>query len=169
MFLSNQQKVLAKTVFGIYTLLLVWLILFKFSVDFSDLPQIRNVNLVPFGESVIINGNISLSEIVYNILVFIPLGVYVNVFWNEWSFGKKILPILGCSLGFEVIQFVFGIGASDITDVIGNTLGGIAGLFLFMLIKRLFRAKTVTAINTVGLTVESIALVFIAILTIANL
>ena len=40
----------------------------------------RSINLIPFGSSAIINGSISLRETLYNILVFIPFGVYVEIF-----------------------------------------------------------------------------------------
>ncbi|MDP4108311.1 MAG: VanZ family protein, partial [Bacillota bacterium] len=37
------------------------------------------------------------------------------------------------SLTFEFIQFIFAIGATDITDVITNTVGGFLGLKLYSL------------------------------------
>lgn len=46
----------------------------------------------------------------------------------NWSFLKNITVIAGVSLLFEGLQFIFAIGASDITDFMGNTLGGIIGV-----------------------------------------
>ncbi|WP_370448246.1 VanZ family protein [Melissococcus sp. OM08-11BH] len=34
------------------------------------------------------------------------------------------------SLGIEVLPIIFGLGATDITDMITNTLGGITGLLI---------------------------------------
>ena len=45
-----------------------------------------------------------------------------------WSFGRKLLAVVALSVTYEVLQYVLAIGASDITDVITNTLGGAAGL-----------------------------------------
>lgn len=40
------------------------------------------------------------------------------------------------SLAVEIIQFVFAIGVTDITDVITNTFGGFLGLILYDLSKK---------------------------------
>lgn len=39
-----------------YLIVLTWIIIFKLQFSFENLPHIRNINLIPFGESVIING-----------------------------------------------------------------------------------------------------------------
>ena len=54
--------------------------------------------------------------------MFIPMGIYINLFKPKWSFIQKATLCLGISLLFEILQFVLAIGASDITDIIGNTL-----------------------------------------------
>ncbi len=40
---------------------------------------------------------------------------------------------------FEASQYIFGIGASDITDIITNTIGGIIGICIYMVIKKAFK------------------------------
>ncbi len=155
--------------FEIYLFLLAWLILFKFSINIMDLSRIRNINLIPFKGSKITNGQLDVSEIMYNIVVFIPLGIYVNIFWNDWFFGKKILIGFLLSIFFETIQFVFAIGASDITDVMTNTLGGIIGVLCYIVLRSLFKKKTVSVVNGIGLTIEVLAFGLLAILAIANM
>ena len=49
----------------------------------------RSVNLIPFMGSVIVNGRIDISEIINNILVFIPVGIYVCMLKKDWSILKK--------------------------------------------------------------------------------
>ena len=39
------------------------------------------------------------------------------------------------------MQYVLAIGGSDITDLIGNTLGGVAGIGVFAVLHRLFGRK----------------------------
>ncbi len=168
MFCSKVQKRISYVVFGIYFLLLVWLILFKFSTNLHDLPYIRNINLIPFGDSAVINGKISFKEILWNILVFIPLGVYISIFKQNWTFAKKAVPCFLLSLLFEITQYVFAIGASDITDIIGNTSGGIIGIAVFLFFKRCFKEKCITIINSIGLTVEVLAVFMLGILLVAN-
>lgn len=126
-----KRKVLAHIGFALYIVLLVWLVIFKLEPRFWALPQTgRSLNLIPFGASMIRNGGISLSEIVYNALFFVPLGMYfsfLNVAKKPW---QGILIGFAVSIAFEVVQYVFMIGASDITDVIMNTLGTAIGVLI---------------------------------------
>ncbi len=154
--------------FGIYLFLLTWLVLFKFGLDFSALPHKRFVNLIPFKESLFPDGGFNFREVGYNILVFIPLGVYVNILHGKRPLWQKILPAFSLSLSYEVIQFAFAIGISDITDVIGNTLGGIVGLLIFKLLSLIFKEKTATAVNSIGIAVEFCGIVLLIVLLIAN-
>lgn len=168
-FQTKQQKNLSLVVFGVYLILLIWLILFKFATSLNDLSHIRNINLIPFGESTIVNGKIELSEIIYNILVFVPLGVYISIFKPNWSLIKKVTPCLCLSLVFEILQYIFAIGASDITDVIVNTLGGFIGLEICIFFKKIFKEKCISVVNVIGLVIEIIALLLFGILFIANM
>ncbi len=168
MFKTKRQRSFSVVVFAIYMLLLVWLILFKFATNLNDLGHIRNINVIPFRESMIVNGKLDLSEIIYNILVFIPLGVYIDIFKNDRSIIKKIIPCFCLSLLFESLQFIFAIGASDITDIIGNTLGGLIGIVICKLFEKIFKGKFITIINCIGLIIEILGLVMIGILLFAN-
>ena len=48
--------------------------------------------------------------------------------------------VAGASLGLEVAQYVLAVGSSDITDVVVNTAGGLAGIGLLALARRRLRA-----------------------------
>jgi glycopeptide antibiotics resistance protein len=98
----------------------------------------RSVNLVPFREPLVSNGKADVSEIILNVLIFIPLGVYVGVLFHKWNFGRKLFFVFLVSFVVEAIQFVLAIGAFDITDVITNTSGGIIGLLLSFVIAKAF-------------------------------
>jgi glycopeptide antibiotics resistance protein len=135
-FNNEHQKILSIVVFAVYFVLLVWLVLFKFAVSLDDVPRLRGINLVPFYYDT--ENSVHLKEVVYNILVFVPLGVYLSAFMSKKTLVIRILPCFLLSLAFEVIQWIFAIGASDITDVIGNTFGGILGLILFWLLGKIF-------------------------------
>lgn len=155
-------------VFGLYLFLLAWLILLKFQIDLSMLSHMRSVNLIPFAGSLVINGRLAVHEIIYNMLVFVPLGVYVQIYRPHWSIGRRLLPGLSLSLLFELIQYMFAIGASDITDVIGNTLGGIFGVGLCLLVRSFAPKQYVTLFNAVGSAIEITALLLLAVLFAAN-
>ena len=147
-----------------YLLVLTWIIVFKLQFSFSGLPAIRNINLIPFGESVIVNGKISFTEIIQNVLAFIPFGILISVLRDKETFIKKIIPIFLTSLLFEVLQFIFGIGASDITDVINNSLGGIIGIAIAFGISKIFKNSWKKIINIVSIIFAVILVLFILIL-----
>lgn len=168
MFKSKRQKKISYAVFSVYLLLLVWLVLFKMTTDFTNLSHMRSINLIPFGSSAIINGSVSLREILYNILVFIPFGVYVEIFKPEIGIIRKFLPAFFLSIFFEFVQYIFAIGASDVTDVINNTIGGVLGVLLGLFLNKMFGVNKNTIANTICITVESCVVILFIILTFAN-
>ncbi|MCL2113475.1 MAG: VanZ family protein [Streptococcaceae bacterium] len=108
-----------------YLLFLIWLILFKFSfhpLRFLLLEHTQSLNLIPFAMS---GGR---REVYLNVLVFIPFGLLLYPALEKSSFGRKLLLIILLSLSFETLQYFLEIGASDITDVITNSFGGLIGL-----------------------------------------
>lgn len=125
--------------FFVYLFFLVWIILFKMQFYFSNLPYIRSINLLPFQESVIVNGAIDFSEIINNFLIFIPFGFFLEFLWKEKSWIKKFFLLFLMSFSLEIFQYLFHVGASDITDILMNSLGGLFGLwftkFLYFIFK----------------------------------
>ncbi len=138
----------------LYLFVLVWIILFKFSFDLVSLPHLRSVNLIPFAES------FGRSEILNNGIVFIPYGVLLSMLRIDWSFGQKICPIFLTSLALEVLQYMFYIGASDITDLILNTAGGVVGIALVSVLFRIFHEKILDVLK-IGSILACIALIFL--------
>ena len=117
---------LTRGLFLVYVFALTWIILFKMQIRLSDIAkmELRNINLIPLGDSAIVNGRIDLSEILLNIAAFIPYGIYISMLKEDWNFILKALIPCLTSLAYETVQYIFAIGASDITDLIGNTAGG---------------------------------------------
>ena len=54
---------------------------------------------------------------------------------------KVILYGFIFSLVLEISQFIFGLGATDITDVITNTSGTILGVLGYLILVKLFKNK----------------------------
>ena len=165
---DSRQHNLTKILFIAYTLILVWILLFKMSFSIDELYKSRSINIIPFMGSVIVNGRIYISEIINNIIVFVPVGIYICMLKENWSILRKISVGFFISLGIEVLQFILAIGATDITDLIGNTLGGIIGIGVFYLFSKVFKNKTNNIINTLALIATILLLAFISILLIAN-
>ena len=136
---NNQRKTCV--LFGAYCLVLLWIVLFKlaFSVeDIRALQAARSVNWIPFSYGADV-GRFHRKETVLNVLVFIPLGLYFGMFGLKP--GKALALGLGISLGLELCQLLFAIGATDVTDLLTNTFGTALGLFLYALLKILYRDK----------------------------
>lgn len=115
--MKNEKKITVALLI-VYLLILSWIILFKLQFSFSALDHIRQINLIPFGGSVIANGKIDFDEIINNAIVFIPVGVYFCLLFRNKSALKVIGSVFGISLAYEIIQFIFAIEASDITDLL---------------------------------------------------
>jgi glycopeptide antibiotics resistance protein len=162
---------LTKILFIIYLIVLFWIIIFKFDIPFSKLGYMRSINLIPFNESLIINGKLDFREIIMNVVIFVPLGIYSSILLKKWTIGKKILLFFSISLICEIFQFILGVGASDITDIINNTLGGIIGLVIYKGIEKISKngikaQKFINIIATIG-TILMISL--LSVLVIYNL
>ena len=144
---NNKTNKLTNVLFIIYLIVLFWILLFKLGVRFSYMEN-RNVNLLPFGK-------IDVAEIILNVVIFVPLGIYAGVLFKRWGFVKKLFFFFVISLMFEGLQFIFRVGAFDITDIITNVLGGLIGSLVFEAIQKLFNnsvrsQKFITIIAAIG-------------------
>jgi glycopeptide antibiotics resistance protein len=126
------MKALSRTLFAAYVFILLWLVLFKFSHDplavIRDF-QTRSLNLIPFART-------HTSEMISNIVAFIPFGVMLGVNFRQVVFKYKIAAIFAFSLAVEIIQYALAIGVTDITDIIMNTLGGFIGLVAYVVVSK---------------------------------
>jgi glycopeptide antibiotics resistance protein len=154
----------------VYMLVLFWILLFKLGVRFSYMEN-RQLNLIPFHELFFPNGKIDFAEIISNVVIFIPLGVYSGVLFKKWSFGTKFLSFFLTSLTLEGLQFSLAIGAFDITDLITNTLGGLVGLVLLQTLESLFgnRNKAQKFINHLALVCTVLMITFLVLLKLSLL
>ena len=145
--------------FTIYLFLVIWIILFKLSVSIDQLPHFRSFNLIPFyypNET-----TYQIKEVLENMIIFIPFGLYLKTL-NINSERTVFLGFL-LSLSLELSQYIFGIGASDITDLITNTIGVLVGVGLYFLLKKIFKEKTNKIILVLAsiVTILFVSLIFI--------
>ena len=123
----------------IYAILVVWIILFKM-VSFSDLTTLahpRAINWIPFYYEE--EQPYHMSEVVNNVLIFIPVGVYLEML--RWKNTKAILGGLVFSLTLELMQFLLAVGVTDITDLITNTAGTVIGVCGYGVLLWIFRNR----------------------------
>ena len=73
-----------------------------------------------------------------NVLLFIPLGIFVPCLWPEYRSMMKTVGLgLMTSLGIEILQ-IFTFRATDINDVITNVAGTMIGYLIGGLIIKRF-------------------------------
>ena len=136
---------------------------------FSDQNIVnRSINIIPFrsimevfttsSETV---KTFSFGNVIGNILIFIPLGLYLPLIKKDKRAAVGLLFVLIVSLTVEVVQGIMGIGTADIDDVILNSLGGWIGILGYNLLLFLFRdAKKVRTAITILAAVVGLPIVF---------
>lgn len=143
-------KKLAQLLFFIYILGLVWLVLFKLSfhpLDFLEMTNTRSLNLTPLAMS---GGR---REVLFNILAFIPFGILLTMNASKISFLNKLAISILLSFSFESLQYLLAIGATDITDLITNSLGALLGISFYYLLIKVFSKAKVDLILTISFTI----------------
>jgi len=80
-------------------------------------------------------------EIIPNIMLFIPLGIFIPVVFEKVrKLYKTTLIVFFVTVSVEFFQYFIG-RSSDVDDIIANLLGGIIGYGIFKVFNCLFRKK----------------------------
>ena len=89
-----------------------------------------------------LNSSHMFNQFYLNILMFVPLGVLAPIVFNKLDSYPRITGVsFIITLLIEVIQGVVG-RCSDIDDVIANTLGGMAGYGILVIVRGIYRLVT---------------------------
>lgn len=164
-----ESKYLTKILFYVYFAALIWIILFKMQMPFSNTGRIRSVNFIPFAGSVKVDGSIYVPEIVNNVLIFIPFGVFSGMMAASKNWVQWLAPSFFTSLALEILQFIFAAGVSDITDLLANTAGGLIGSGIFLVCSKIWKRRVHAVLNTILLLGASGMLLLVGALLIANM
>jgi glycopeptide antibiotics resistance protein len=138
--------------FVVYLVLLAWAVLWKLDAPYIGAAALlpRPIKLIPFLPSAEAGGSAPI-EIVGNLLLFVPFGVYLGLLVPAWPWWKWTGVLVGASFVLEATQHVLSIGSFDTTDMIVNTAGGLAGLGLLALARRSLQARTAAVMTRVCL------------------
>lgn len=167
--MQNQRR-FTIFLFAFYFALLTWIIVFKMQFSFSVLQMpAAKLNVIPLAGSSWADGSINWDEVVKNILIFLPAGVYLAMLLPTRPFLVKLLPAFLTSLAYETLQFLFCIGVADSTDLLGNTLGAAAGILIFLAFYRIFGEKAYKIVNISASACTVLAGTFLALILLANL
>lgn len=164
------SRLLTQCLLVIYLLVLTWIILFKMQLSLDIVGTMRSVNLVPFAGATVINGAINYQEAILNAIAFVPFGVYAGMLVRTGPWWKALVPILATSLAFEMLQYGFSMGATDITDLVANTLGGAVGIGLCVIARHVCNspAHVLRVVNVVALGATLFMLTLFSILVVVN-
>lgn len=88
--------------------------------------------------------NVRIANLAGNVIGFMPFGFLMPILSKRYLNLKVITLATFClSLAFELTQLIFGFGSFDVDDLILNTLGGVLGYFVILLIfKFVYRIKS---------------------------
>ena len=141
----SRTRTVLVALFAAYLVLLVWLVLWKLEVPWVGDDERRVIKLVPFvpGDG---TGASRPLEVVANLLLFVPFGLYLGLLAPSWSWWRAAGVFAGASLGLEVAQYVLAVGSSDVTDVIVNTAGGLSGIAVVAVVRRRLDGRTAAVV-----------------------
>lgn len=137
-----KRKTVTKILFILYCAVMLWLLFGQRLAWGSDLPyteQLReNINLVPFATVRLFKNLLgdsdwmlhAISNLLGNIILFIPLGMLTDIFEKQRYFPRYILTVTVMIILVELIQLFTLLGSCDIDDLILNLIGATIG-FLF--------------------------------------
>lgn len=142
-------RILSIIVFIIYFGIMVWIISLKCNDQFimmnsyeflKDRELFERISIYIYGlhpEAVDpYQGNAKgfmLDEFL-NILIFLPLGIYLGFFLKKENIFKVLGISFLVSFCFEFFQWISLIGCFGINDLITNTLGALIGYIIFKLL-----------------------------------
>lgn len=154
------RRALVIVSFAVYLVLLAWVVLWKLEVPWigDAASLVRPIKLVPF----VSDGDAGASapiELLINLVLFVPLGLFVGTLAPAWSWWRAGLVALGVSLALEVVQHLISTGSFDTTDLIVNTAGALVGWAIFAAVRRRAGERAPAVMRSVCVTVAGLALV----------
>lgn len=122
----NIKKTAAYILFSLYLAAICFLVGF---------PNIAGLRIVLSHNFIPLRGMLTdITNSYLNVLLFIPLGIFVPCLWPEYRSMMKTVGLgLMTSLGIEILQ-IFTFRATDINDVITNVAGTMIGYLIGKLI-----------------------------------
>ncbi|MEV0842035.1 VanZ family protein [Actinocatenispora sera] len=147
---GERGQALLVALFVVYLGLLCWLVLWKLEPPHLGDGTLRHVKLIPFSPDGGLDPN-SPQEVAANLLMFVPFGLYLRLLAPARPWWQAAVVVAAASLALETTQYVLAIGWSDVTDVITNTAGGVAGIALTALVRRRLRARTARVMTRICL------------------
>lgn len=186
-YVVKRQKtfnILSKALFTSYVIIFVWIVIFKCGlVDDLKITHYyiskmtwyeRLINISEI-ESLIYRIRIgeyfhrSILEPFLNIVIFVPLGMYITYFQSRKRIFNTYIISFVISLLIELAQFITMIGGFSYLDLVTNVIGGILGYFACLIIYDKERIYKLNIVSIVFLIIAIPIAAFSIYSTIANI
>ncbi len=118
----------------LYTAVLLGTVLFKS-------PDVRSVNLNPL--TLLSDFSFIPFYVIANFLCFVPLGMFVRYIIPNVNRSFLLVGGFLLSLLFEIVQYIFKLGVSDVNDIIMNGLGFAFGVWIMLLLRENKKIKEI--------------------------
>lgn len=124
-------KELLMLIFMVYILCLFQI------VTAQDLNDFSGNNFIPFKEILRYDfgSRLFLKNVLGNILLFVPYGLFVGIYINLEKFMPAFMLISLASLAIETTQLVIG-RVFDVDDILLNIVGGLIGFYIYRLLDK---------------------------------
>lgn len=135
-FFQSWKRTLIYMIFGFYLVVVLALVGFP-NITMSKMEF--TVNLIPF--------IYMLSDLVnacLNVLLFVPFGFFLPMLWKEFRSIKRVaLAGIIATFFIEISQLFTG-RATDIDDIITNSIGTLIGYFIGCFVTKNFTKRTLS-------------------------
>ena len=164
--IRGRSRGLLVALFLAYLVMLAWLVLWKLDIPYVGSISTGSIKLVPFLPSAGAGGSAPL-EVAANVLLFVPFGVYLGLLVPAWQWPKSVGAIAATSMFLEATQLILGVGVADVSDVIANAAGGLAGLGVLALARRRLSERTTAAVTWLSAVGTVLALIAVGVFVMA--
>ncbi len=119
-------------------LFLIYLLLLFTFLSSSDLNATHGFNIYPLKEIMRyeIFSDLFILNIIGNIIAFTPLGFYVGYYVKKKKIKTAVMTSFLISSMVEGLQYFIG-RSFDIDDIILNVFGALAGVIVYMILKKI--------------------------------
>ena len=133
----------------LYFLVLVYVCFISEAYGRAELSDTYHYNLIPFKEIArfyiyrdVVGGKAFVLNLFGNVIAFMPFGLFIPILFSRKRHLKSILRMTFLlSMGIEIIQLLTRTGSFDVDDLILNTLGGVLGYLLFVVLDYIRRYR----------------------------
>ncbi len=175
---------ISKLLFLFYMIIFIWVVIFKCNLIDDLRITHQQISRLSFYERVINPSEIqsliyriqigeifhrSLLEPFLNIVIFVPVGMYVTLFQNKKRIFNTYFVSLAISFSIELIQLATMIGGFSYLDIITNVTGGLIGYVIYRILYSEKRIHNLSIASVIVLSLIAPIAVFSIINTALNI